>query len=112
MKQIEAIIRTSKFDAVIKSLHEVEVFFLSYFDVKGVGYEKAIREYRGHVYDAGFIGRIMLKIVVKDENVDKTVKAILNAGKTGEIGDGQIYIMNVEQAIRIRDSENLKEIED
>lgn len=104
MKQIEAIIRTSKFDEVKHALHEVDIDFFSYWDTTGVGNEKhkGERVYRGAVIDTENIPRRLLTIVVRDQNLRKTVDCILRAANTGEIGDGRIFVKNIEESWKIR----------
>ena len=106
MKKIEAIIRKSKFDEVRDALHDVNVYFFSYWDVTGVGYEKKEHLYRGVAYSSSDIQRRFLSIVVNDDFVDVTVNAILSAAKTGEVGDGKIFVVPVEEAFRIRTGES------
>lgn len=106
MKQIEAIIRKSKFDDVKEALHKIEVNFFSYWDVTGVGNEKQGHVYRGISYSTSDIQRRYLSIVVSDEFVDRTVEAILEAAHTGNVGDGKIFVSEVKQAYRIRTREN------
>lgn len=105
MKKIEAIIRKSKFDDVRDALHDVNVYFFSYWDVTGVGHEKREHLYRGVAYSSSDIQRRFLSIVVNDDFVEKTVKAILNAAYSGEVGDGKIFVSPVEAAYRIRTGE-------
>ncbi len=105
MKKIEAIIRRSKFDDVKEALLEVDIEWFSYYDVRGIGKSRQARIYRGIMYDTSSIERILVSIVVRDKNVEKTVTAILQAAQTGEIGDGRIFIIPVEDAIRIRTGE-------
>ena len=105
MKKIEAIIRRSKFDDVKQALLEADIEWFSYYDVRRIGKTREGRIYRGIVYDTSSIERILLSIVVRDKNVEKTVQAILKAAHTGEIGDGRIFITPVEDAIRIRTGE-------
>lgn len=106
MKKIEAIIRKSKFTEVKEALHEVGIEFLSFWDVRGVGRQREGRVYRGVVYDTSSIERVMLSIVVRDINTEKTVNAILQSAKTGEIGDGKVFVSNMEQSYRIRTNES------
>ena len=80
MKKIEAIIRKSKFDEVVKALHDAEVYFFSYWDVTGVGNEKIGNVYRGITYSTKDIQRRCLSIVVSDSFVDTTVDAIIKSG--------------------------------
>ncbi len=106
MKQIEAIIRKSKFDEVKEALHQIEVNFFSYWDVTGVGNEKQGHVYRGISYSTTDIQRRYLSIVVSDEFLDRTVQAILESAYTGNVGDGKIFVSEVLQAYRIRTKEN------
>lgn len=106
MKQIEAIIRKSKFDDVKKALHAIEVNFFSYWDVTGVGNEKQGHVYRGISYSTSDIQRRYLSIVVSDEFLQKTVDTILEAAYTGTVGDGKIFVSEVLEAYRIRTKEN------
>ncbi len=106
MKQIEAIIRKSKFDDVKKALHQIEVNFFSYWDVTGVGNEKQGHVYRGISYSTTDIQRRYLTIVVSDEFMERTVEAVLNAAYTGNVGDGKVFVSEVVEAYRIRTKEN------
>ena len=105
MKKIEAIIRKSKFDDVKKALHNVEVNFFSYWDVTGVGNEKEGHVYRGISYSTSEIQRRYISVVVSDEFVERTVKAITENAATDKVGDGKIFILPVEEAYRIRTGE-------
>lgn len=105
MKKIEAIIRKSRFEDVKKALLEADIEWFSYYDVRGNGKARQGRIYRGIVYDTSSIERTLISIIVRDKNVEKTVKAIQKAAQTGEIGDGRIFIIPVEDAIRIRTGE-------
>lgn len=105
MKKIEAIIRKSKFVEVKEALHKVEVNFFSYWDVTGVGNEKEGHVYRGITYSTSEIQRRYLSIVVHDDFVEKTVKAIIDSAATDQVGDGKIFILPVEEAYRIRTGE-------
>jgi len=95
MKKIEAIIRKTKFEDVKDALLEADIEWFSYYDVI----------YRGVVYDTSTIERILISIVVRDKNTEKTVQAIIKAAQTGEIGDGRIFVIPIEDAIRIRTAE-------
>ena len=108
MKKIEAIIRKSKCDQVKEALHNVEVNFFSYWDVTGVGNEKQGQVYRGVTYSTSDIQRRYLSIVVSDEFVDRTIKAILESAYSGEVGDGKIFVFPAEEAYRIRTKETGK----
>lgn len=105
MKKVEAIIRKSKFEEVKDALYEAGIEFFSFWDVRGVGQAREGRVYRGIVYDTSTIERIKLSIIVRDKNVEKTVKALLVSAKTGEVGDGKIFILPIEESYRIRTGE-------
>lgn len=105
MKKIEAIIRKSKFSEVKEALHEVGVNFFSYWDVTGLGNEQEGHVYRGVTYSTSDIQRRFLSIVVNDDFAEATIKAILDAGATGEVGDGKIFISTIDEAYRIRTKE-------
>ena len=105
MKKIEAIIRKSKFDDVKEALHQIEVNFFSYWDVTGVGNEKEGHVYRGVSYSTSDIQRRFLSIVVSDPFLDRTVDAILKTAFTGTVGDGKIFVSEIEESYRIRTKE-------
>ncbi|OKZ24755.1 MAG: transcriptional regulator [Bacteroides sp. 43_108] len=105
MKKIEAVIRRTKFDDVKEALLNADIEWFSYYDVRGIGKTREGRIYRGVVYDTSSIERILISIIVRDKNVEKTVNAIMQSAHTGEIGDGRIFIIPVEDAIRIRTGE-------
>jgi nitrogen regulatory protein P-II 1 len=105
MKKIEAIIRKTKFQEVKDTLHDSGIDFFSFFPVTGVGKATQSRVYRGIAYDTSSIERLLLTIVVRDINLDKTVDAILTAAKTGEVGDGKIFISDINESYRIRNGE-------
>ncbi len=105
MKKIEAIIRKTKFEDVKEALLEADIEWFSYYDVRGVGKARQGRIYRGVVYDTSSIERILISIVVRDKNVEKTIQAILKSAQTGEIGDGRIFVIPIEDSIRIRTGE-------
>ena len=102
MKKIEAIIRKTKFEDVKDALLEADIEWFSYYDVRGIGKSRQARIYRGVLYDTSSIERILLSIVVREKNVEKTVRAVMQAARTGDIGDGRIFIIPVEDAISIR----------
>ena len=106
MKKVEAIIRKSKFDEVKEALHNVEVNFFSYWDVTGVGNEKEGHVYRGISYSTSEIQRRFLSIVVNDPFVKPTVEAIIKSAATDRVGDGKIFITQIEDAYRIRTGEH------
>ncbi|MCC8095734.1 MAG: P-II family nitrogen regulator [Tannerellaceae bacterium] len=105
MKKIEAIIRRTKFEDVKEALLEADIEWFSYYEVRGVGKSRQGRIYRGVVYDTSSIERILVSIVVRDKNVERTIQAILSAAQTGEIGDGRIFVIPVQDSIRIRTGE-------
>ena len=105
MKKIEAIIRKTKFDDVKEALLAAGIEWFSYYDVRGEGKMRQARIYRGVMYDTSSIERVLLNIVVRDKNVEKTVAAITKAAQTGEIGDGRIFVIPVEDTVRIRTGE-------
>ena len=102
MKKIEAIIRKTVFEEVKEALYEADIEWFSYMEVRGVGKSRQERIYRGVVYDTSYIERILLTIVVRTVNAEKTVNAILNSAHTGEIGDGRIFVSEVIDSYRIR----------
>lgn len=105
MKKVEAIIRKSRFNAVKEALLEVGVSFFTYWDVTGLGNEKEGHVYRGVAYSTSDIQRRYISIVVNDDYETATINAIINAGGTGAVGDGKIFISNIEEAYRIRTGE-------
>jgi nitrogen regulatory protein P-II 1 len=105
MKKIEAIIRRSQFEEVKEALHEADIDFFTYWDVTGIGNEKAGAIYRATVYETRFIPRRMISFVCRDHLAENAVQAIIKAARTGELGDGKIFISEVEDSIRIRTGE-------
>jgi len=106
VKKIEAIIKPFKLDEVKEALQEIGIQGLSVTEAKGFGRQKGHTElYRGAEYVVDFLPKVKIEVVLADEQVDAAVEAIVNAAKTGKIGDGKIFIMSVEQAIRIRTGE-------
>ncbi len=105
MKKIEAIIRKTKFEDVKESLLEADIEWFSYYDVRGVGKTRQARIYRGVAYDTSSIERTLISVIVRDKNAEKTVNAILKAAQTGEVGDGRIFVIPIEDAVRIRTGE-------
>lgn len=105
MKKIEAIIRKSRFEDVKAALLSADIEWFSYYDVRGIGKSRQGRIYRGVVYDTSSIERTLISLVVRDKNVERAVSAIMKAAQTGEIGDGRIFIIPIEDAIRIRTGE-------
>ena len=106
MKKIEAVIKPFKLDEVKEALHEVGVQGMTVTEVKGFGRQKGHTElYRGAEYVVDFLPKIKLEIAVSDELVDKVVEAITGAANTGRIGDGKIFVVPLEEAVRIRTGE-------
>ena len=105
MKKIEAIIRKTKFEHVKEALLAADIEWFSYYDVRGEGKMRQARIYRGVMYDTSSIERVLLNVVVRDKNVEKTINAIQEAARTGEIGDGRIFVIPVEDTVRIRTGE-------
>ena len=106
MKKIEAIVKPFKLDEVREALSEVGITGLTVTEVKGFGRQKGHTElYRGAEYVVDFLPKIKVEVVVTDDLVDAAVEAIVKAAHTGTIGDGKIFIMAVEQVIRIRTGE-------
>ena len=105
MKKIEAIIRKTKFEDVKTALLEADIEWFSYYDVRGEGKMRQARIYRGVMYDTSSIERVLLNVVVRDKNVEKTINAIQESARTGEIGDGRIFVIPVEDTVRIRTGE-------
>jgi len=106
MKKVEAIIKPFKLDEVKEALHEIGINGLTVTEVKGFGRQKGHTElYRGAEYVVDFLPKIKLEVVVTDEMADKVVDAIVNAANTGRIGDGKIFVLPLEETIRIRTGE-------
>lgn len=107
MKLIEAIIKPFKLDEVKDALNEIGVEGITVSEVKGFGRQKGHTElYRGAEYVVDFIPKIKLEIVVNDDLVGKVVDTIQNTAKTGRIGDGKIFVLPLEEAVRIRTGES------
>ena len=106
MTKIEAIIQNSKLEAVKSALHEIGVEGMTVLEVRGHGRQKGHTEfYRGREYTVDLIPKIKLEMVLADNMVEKTVKAIVSAARSGKIGDGKIFLSRVDEAIRIRNDE-------
>lgn len=107
MKKIEAIIRPFKLDEVKEALLEEGIHGLTLTEVRGYGRQKGHKEtYRGSEYQIEFVPKIKIEIIVDDNLLEKAVDAILRAAKTGQVGDGKIFISEVMDAIRIRTEES------
>jgi Nitrogen regulatory protein PII len=107
MKKIEAIIKPFKLDEVKEALQEIGVQGLSVIEAKGFGRQKGHTElYRGAEYVVDFLPKVKIEVVIGDDILDDVISAIIDAAKTGKIGDGKIFVSDVQQAIRIRTSED------
>ena len=106
MKKIEAIIKPFKLDEVKEALQDIGIQGLSVIEVKGFGRQKGHTElYRGAEYVVDFLPKIKIEVVLPDNQTEEAINAIIEAAKTDKIGDGKIFVTNVEQAIRIRTGE-------
>ncbi|NRB64792.1 MAG: P-II family nitrogen regulator [Saprospiraceae bacterium] len=106
MKKIEAVIRLSQFDQVRDALAQIGVRFFTLKEVKGFGLQKGAKlVYRGSVYDSDYIGRLQLDILCRDEQVTDIIETISTSGRTGEVGDGKIVVLDVQSVTRIRTGE-------
>ena len=110
MKKVEAIIKPFKLDDVKEALNEIGLQGMTISEVKGYGRQKGHKEiYRGAEYVVDFIPKIKLEIVIEDERVEAVVEKIQQAANTGKIGDGKIFVLPVEEAIRVRTGEKGKD---
>jgi nitrogen regulatory protein P-II 1 len=106
VRKIEAIIKPFKLDEVKEALHGIGIQGMTVTEVKGFGRQKGHTElYRGAEYVVDFLPKIKIEIAVKDDLVDKVVDAIVSAANTGRIGDGKIFVMPMQEVIRIRTGE-------
>jgi len=106
MRKVEAIIQTSKLDAVKDALHEIGVEGMTVIEARGHGRQKGHTEYyRGREYTVDLIPKIKIELVVADDTLDRVVNAIVTSARTGKIGDGKIFISKIDDAIRIRNDE-------
>ena len=106
MKKIEAMIKPFKLDDVRESLSDIGISGMTITEVRGFGRQKGHTElYRGAEYMVDFLPKVKLEEVVPDELVDQCIEAIIETAQTGKIGDGKIFVYNVERAIRIRTGE-------
>ncbi len=110
MKKIEAIIKPFKMDDVREALGEIGIMGMTVSEVKGFGRQKGHTElYRGAEYMVDFLPKVKLEIIIAKEDVDRCVSAIIATAQTGKIGDGKIFITDVERVIRIRTGEENQE---
>ena len=106
MKKIEAIIKPFKLDEVKDALHEIGLKGITVTEAKGFGRQKGHTElYRGAEYVVDFLPKVKIEVVIEDALVERAIEAIQKAAHTGRIGDGKIFVTNVEEAIRIRTGE-------
>ena len=106
MKKVEAIIKPFKLDEVKDKLNELGIQGITVTEVKGFGRQKGHTElYRGAEYVVDFLPKIKMEIVLADSQVEDVINAIAKAGQTGRIGDGKIFVTNIEEAVRIRSGE-------
>ena len=106
MKKIEAIIKPFKLDEVKEALQEIGLQGITVIEAKGFGRQKGHTEiYRGSEYTVDFLPKIKIELVVTDENVEQTVNTIVEAARTGKIGDGKIFVSDIDKIIRIRTGE-------
>ena len=106
MKKIEAVIKPFKLDEVKEALHEIGIQGITVTEAKGFGRQKGHTElYRGAEYVVDFLPKVKLEVVLPAERLEAAVEAIQKAAKTGRIGDGKIFVFDVEEAIRIRTGE-------
>ena len=107
MKKIEAIIKPFKLDEVREALSDIGVTGLTVTEVKGFGRQKGHTElYRGAEYVVDFLPKVKLEVVVADSLLERAMESIINAARTGKIGDGKIFVTAVEQVVRIRTGES------
>src|SRR6266513_3204388 len=106
MTKIEAIIQTSKFEAVRNALHDIGIDGMTVLEVRGHGRQKGHTEvYRGREYTVDLIPKIKIEMVLADDMVEKATQAVISSAQTGKIGDGKIFLSHVDEAIRIRNIE-------
>jgi nitrogen regulatory protein PII len=106
MHMIEAVIKPAKVDDVKAALSRLGVLGVTAFEVKGFGRQKGHTErYRGARMDVGFVPKVMLKIAVREEDADKAVEAVVTNARTGEVGDGKLFVYPIAKTIRIRTGE-------
>jgi nitrogen regulatory protein P-II 1 len=110
MKKVEAIIKPFKLDEVKEALHEVGIQGITVTEAKGFGRQKGHTElYRGAEYVVDFLPKVKIEVVMEDALVERAIEAIQQSAHTGRIGDGKIFVVNVEEAIRIRTGEKGKD---
>jgi len=106
MKKVEAIIKPFKLDEVKDALNDQGIAGMTVVEVRGFGRQKGRKEiYRGAEYVVDFLPKIKIEVVVEDSQVDRVIEAIIEAAKTGKIGDGKIFVLPVDEVVRIRTGE-------
>lgn len=106
MKKIEAIIKPFKLEEVKEALSEIGIQGMTVTEVKGFGRQKGHTEiYRGSEYTVDFLPKVKIEVVLGDDLIEKAIDAIVKSAKTGKIGDGKVFVLPIEQAIRIRTDE-------
>jgi len=107
MKKIEAVVKPLKLDEVREALSEIGVTGLTVTEVKGFGRQKGHTElYRGAEYVVDFLPKVKVEVILQDDLVERAIEAIVKAARTGKIGDGKIFVTEVEQVVRIRTGES------
>ena len=107
VKKVEAIIKPFKLDEVKEALHEIGVSGITVTEAKGFGRQKGHTElYRGAEYVVDFLPKVKIELIIGDASVDRAIEAIIKAARTGKIGDGKIFVTNVDQVVRIRTGES------
>lgn len=107
MKRIEAIVRPHKLEEVREALMELGIKGMSIMEVRGIGRQKGHKEvYRGSEYQIGFVPKVKFDVVVPDSQANAVIETIIKSAKTGEIGDGKIFVSTIDDAIRVRTHES------
>lgn len=109
MRKIEAIIKPHKLDDVVSALNQIDICGMTISEVKGFGRQKGYKEvYRGIEYDVKFLPKVKIEIVILKEMLEKVIETISTNAKTNDIGDGKIFVYNIEDVVRIRTDERGK----
>jgi nitrogen regulatory protein PII len=107
MKKVEAIVRPHKMEDIREALLEIGIKGMTIMEVRGIGRQKGHKEmYRGSEYHIGFLPKVKFEVVVPDQMLEKTLQTILKVAKTGEIGDGKIFVSTIDDVIRVRTEES------
>ena len=110
MKRIDAVIRPSKLNEVKDRLHDLGVTGVTAMEVRGFGRQKGHTEmYRGTEYSVDFVPKVKLEVVVNNDGVQKVIDTVMKSAQTGQIGDGKIFVVNLEETVRIRTGETGEE---